>query len=98
MAKLSAAEIATLAREQLLVRLKKKNKQLLAQRKKPIQPPPAAAGVRNVTELALAGMGLAEIDELGYFTELRRQRCRQAFFVFILWVPALVHALVTLAG
>ena len=57
--------------EQLLERLKKKNKQLLAQRRKPQAPPPADAGVSSVTELTLAGRDLTDVDELGFFTELR---------------------------
>eukprot|EP01043_Picozoa_sp_COSAG02_P031290 COSAG02_NODE_2034_length_10056_cov_5.336748_8_plen_91_part_00 len=77
---LSAAQIGDVAREQLLERLKKKNKQLLAQRRKPQAPPPADAGVSSVTELTLAGRDLTDVDELGFFTELRYallrvQRC-----------------------
>lgn len=68
---LSAAQIGDIAREQLLERLKKKNKQLLAQRRKPQAPPPADAGVSSVTELTLAGKGLTDVDELGFFTELK---------------------------
>lgn len=68
---LSAALIGDIAREQLLERLKKKNKQLLAQRRKPQAPPPADAGVANVTELALEGRGLTDVEELGFFTELK---------------------------
>ena len=68
---LSAAQIGDVAREQLLERLKQKNKQLLAQRRKPQAPPPADAGVSSVTELTLSGRGLTDVDELGFFTELR---------------------------
>ncbi len=68
---LSAAQIGDVAREQLLERLKKKNKQLLAQRRKPQAPPPADAGVSSVTELTLAGRDLTDVEELGFFTELR---------------------------
>ena len=57
---LSAAQIGDVAREQLL-----------AQRRKPQAPPPADAGVSSVTELTLAGRDLTDVEELGFFTELR---------------------------
>jgi hypothetical protein len=85
MTALSAAGIGDIAREQLLERLKKKNKQLLAQRRKPQAPPPASAGVSTVTELALEGRSLTDVEELGFFTELKCAPSNSVFACVAAW-------------
>ena len=72
MVAISAARIGDIAREQYGARLKRQNKKLLSQRKKPIAPRSSEeTSASDVSELDLSSRGLSDIGELNFYTDIK---------------------------